>query len=52
MVQITIGELLLYGGIGIMTLSALGGIAAAVLLRISGKRLRLRLEAEYGKKRH
>ena len=45
-------ERLLYGGIGLMAASVLGGLIAAVVLRISGKRLRARLEKEFGKRRH
>lgn len=45
-------ELLFYGGIALMTVTAAVGAVAAIFLRISGKRLKTRLEAEYGKKRH
>lgn len=45
-------ELLFYGGIALMTAAVAFGIAVFLLLRISGKRLKTRLEAEYGKKRH
>ena len=46
------GTLLFYGGIAGMALAALGGVIAAVILRLSGKRLNSQLEKEYGKKRH
>lgn len=38
-------------GAALMAAAALGGIAALVAFRISGKRLRAKLEAEFGKKR-
>ena len=31
---------------------AVAGLAAAVILRLTGKRLRRRLEEEFGKRRH
>ena len=45
-------ELLFYSGIGLMGLSVAIGLAAFIILRISGKRLKRKLETEYGKKRH
>lgn len=45
-------ELLFYGGIGVMAAAALLGVVAFVGFRISGKRLRVRLEKEFGKRRH
>ncbi len=45
-------ELLFYGGIALMAVTIIIGAAVFVILRISGKRLKTRLEAEYGKKRH
>jgi len=45
-------EVLFYGGIAIMVCSAVGGIVAGVLLRVSGKRLRGIQDKEFGKKRH
>ena len=45
-------ELLFYGGISVMATAVILGIGSAVVLRITGKRLRRRLENEYGKKRH
>ena len=35
-----------------MAASVLAGLAAAVILRLTGKRLRRRLEEEFGKRRH
>lgn len=48
----TDGTLLFYGGIIGMALAAIGAIAAAVILRFSGKRLNGQLEKEFGKKKH
>ena len=45
-------ELLFYGGISLMAAAALVGAIAAIVLRSSGKRLRARLEEEFGKRRH
>ena len=45
-------ELLFYGGIGLMAAAALGGVISAVVLRLGGRRLRARLEEEFGKRRH
>lgn len=45
------GELLLYAGAGIMAAAVAAGAIAAIVLRRAGKRLKERLEAEYGKKR-
>lgn len=44
-------ELLFYGGMVLMAVSAAAAAAAAVIFRVSGKRLKARLEAEYGKAR-
>lgn len=44
-------SLLFYIGAVLMSVSALGGAVAFVLRRQAGKRLRERLDAEYGKKR-
>ncbi len=38
-------------GTALMAAAAVGGIAALAAFRISGKRLRTKLEAEFGKKR-
>lgn len=38
-------------GVALMAAAAVGGIAALAAFRISGKRLRAKLEAEFGKKR-
>lgn len=45
------GNMLFYGGIGLMGTAAAGAAAAAAILRVTGKRLRQKLEAEFGKKR-
>ena len=44
-------QLLLWGGAAVMAASVLAGLAA-VILRLTGKRLRRRLEEEFGKRRH
>ena len=44
--------ILLYGGIALMAAAAVLGIVSLVVLRISKKRLNVRLEAEFGGKRH
>lgn len=45
-------ELLFYGGIAAMAVTAVVSIVTAVILRVSGKCLRERLEEEFGEKRH
>ncbi len=45
-------HLLLCCGGGVLESSVLAGLAAAVILRLPGKRLRRRLEEEFGKRRH
>lgn len=45
------GEILLYLGIGLMGASVLGGAAAAVVFLVTGRRLRQKLNMEYGEKR-
>ena len=52
MAQLTSTELLFYGGIALMALSAVAAAVAALVLHLSGKWLTARLEQEYGKKRH
>lgn len=42
-------ELLLYGGIGIMTLAAVLGVICILIFSLTGKKLRKKLEKEYGK---
>lgn len=49
--DLTTGELLFYGGIILMSASAIGALVAAVLLTSSKRRLHLRLDQEFGKKR-
>lgn len=41
--------ILLYGGVALMAVAAVLGIAVLILLHISKKRLTVRLEAEFGK---
>lgn len=41
-------QLLFYGGIGVMALTVLAG----VVFTLSGRRLRRKLEEEYGERRH
>lgn len=45
-------ELLFYGGIAVMLLAVMAGVLAAVVFTLSGRRLRRKLEEEFGKKRH
>lgn len=47
----TVWTVMFYGGIALMAAAAVGGAAAAVILHASGKRLKKRLEDEFGKKR-
>lgn len=49
MFNISGSELLLYGGIAIMAAAAIAAAAAGVLFMIKGKKLRQKLEQEYGK---
>lgn len=44
-------NILFVTGIALMTVSAVGALAALAVFRISGRRLREALEAEFGKKR-
>jgi len=44
------GETLFRLGVAIMAAAAVGGIVAAVVLRLSGKHLKEQLNAEFGKK--
>ncbi len=48
----TTNELLFYGGIALMCVSALAAIIAILIFRMSGKRIKSRLETEYGKPKH
>lgn len=41
-------EVLFYGGLGIMAAAVVLGAVAVVFFRITGKRIRRRLEKEYG----
>lgn len=45
-------ELLFYGGLAVMGASALTALVMLIGFKVSGKRLRKRLDAEYGRKRH
>lgn len=49
--SLNVSELLFYGGIVIMAAVVMIAIAACAILSITGRRLRARLEREYGKKR-
>lgn len=44
-------QILFYIGIALMSCAGIGGIAAFVVLRAAGKRLKAQMEAEYGRKR-
>ena len=43
-----VSEVLLYGGVVLMVLSAAGSLSAIIIFRITGKHIREELEAEYG----
>lgn len=43
--------LLFNGGLALMGIAAAGAVAAAVVLTVSGKRLRKQLDQEYGPRR-
>lgn len=45
-------DMLFYGGIVLMCAAAAGAAVSAIILRVCGKRLRAKLEAEFGKKRN
>lgn len=44
-------ELLFAGGIAVMAASAVGILSALVIFRLTGRRIRRKLEQEYGKAR-
>lgn len=48
---LTNSNVLLLVGTALIALSVIGAIVSAVVLRISGRRLRAKLEEEFGKKR-
>ncbi len=48
----TTNELLFYGGITLMCMSMLAAVIAVTAFSISGKHIKTRLEAEYGKPKH
>lgn len=50
--SITAGTILFYGGIVLMGTAVVGAVIAAVILHVSGKRLKNQLEKEFGRKRH
>ena len=50
MAGLSVNELLFYGGIAVIALSAAGGAGAIALFAVSGRRLRKRLEEEYGRR--
>ena len=52
MSQLTATELFFYGGIAIMALAVLLALVSIGLFWSGGKRLRAKLEKEYGTKRH
>lgn len=52
MISLTGGQILLYGGFAIMGAAVVLGLVALVLFYVVGKRLKVCLEHEYGKKRH
>lgn len=43
------GELLLYGGLGAITLAVLGALLCTIIFFFTGRRLKEKLEKEYGK---
>lgn len=45
-------QLLLCGGIALMAAAAVGAAVALAVFHLTGKRLRAKLEQEFGKKRH
>lgn len=45
------GEVLFYGGLVIMGGAVLGGIIAAILITLTGKKLKGELDAEFGENR-
>lgn len=46
------GEVLFYGGISVLILAAVLTVVALVVLNLVRRRLKARLEQEFGKKRH
>lgn len=46
--QISNGEILLYGGIFCMGAAAVLGVVAGVIFTVTGRKLRKKLEQEYG----
>lgn len=50
MTVLSANEMLFYGGIAVMALAAVGAVIAAAGFSISGRRLRKKLEEEFGKR--
>ncbi len=50
MTNLTISDLLFYGGISAMGAAAILAIAAIIIFRTSGKKLNRQLENEFGKR--
>ena len=48
--ELTGSELLCYGGAALAVAAVVGGLISAVVLRVTGRRLRSRLREEYGEK--
>lgn len=47
--RLHMSELLFAGGIAVMAASAVGILSALVIFRLTGRRIRRKLEQEYGK---
>lgn len=45
-------ELLLYSGLGAMTIAVILAVLCTIAMSISGRKLKRKLEQEYGKPRH
>ncbi len=48
--DVSLSEVLFYGGVVVMGVAVLAGIAAAIFLHVAQKRLNRRLEKEFGKR--
>jgi len=51
MVGFSVSELIFYGGIVVMAAACVLAVVCAIIFTITGKRLKERLEQEYGKPR-
>lgn len=49
MLDLSSGQLLLYGGIGLIVAAAVAAIVCIVIFAITGKRINGQLEHDYGK---